>query len=135
MFFKSKKEKAQKAETAPVIEKKELLYRENIRTGCAPATKQEAIMAAGKMLVETGYVEPEYAEAMLEREKTCSTFMGNGLALPHGVEAESFTVRDLRTDLQRTDRLGRQSGPHRDRDRRSRRCTSRHSGTDRRSNA
>ena len=69
MFFKSKKEKAQKAETAPVIEKKELLYRENIRTGCAPATKQEAIMAAGKMLVETGYVEPEYAEAMLEREK------------------------------------------------------------------
>ena len=87
MFFKSKKEKAQKAETAPVIEKKELLYRENIRTGCAPATKQEAIMAAGKMLVETGYVEPEYAEAMLEREKTCSTFMGNGLALPHGVEA------------------------------------------------
>ena len=87
MFFKSKKETAQKAETAPVIGKKELLYRENIRTGCAPATKQEAILAAGKMLVETGYVEPEYAEAMLEREKTCSTFMGNGLALPHGVEA------------------------------------------------
>lgn len=92
MFFKSKKEKAQKAETAPVIEKKELLYRENIRTGCAPATKQEAIMAAGKMLVETGYVEPEYAEAMLEREKTCSTFMGNGLALPHGVEAAKKRV-------------------------------------------
>lgn len=41
MFFKSKKEKAQKAETAPVIEKKELLYRENIRTGCAPATKRK----------------------------------------------------------------------------------------------
>ena len=51
MFFKSKKETAQKAETAPVIEKKELLYRENIRTGCAPATKQEAILAAGKMLL------------------------------------------------------------------------------------
>ena len=50
MFFKSKKETAQKAETAPVIEKKELLYRENIRTGCAPATKQEAILVAGKML-------------------------------------------------------------------------------------
>ena len=92
MFFKSKKEIAQKAETAPVIEKKELLYRENIRTGCAPATKQEAILAAGKMLVETGYVEPEYAEAMLEREKTCSTFMGNGLALPHGVEAAKKRV-------------------------------------------
>lgn len=64
-----------------MIEKKELLYRENIRTGCAPATKQEAIMAAGKMLVETGYVEPEYAEAMLERKnmfhiygkRTCSS--------------------------------------------------------------
>ena len=46
MFFKSKKEKAQKTETAPVIEKKDLLYRENIRTGCAPTTKQEAILAA-----------------------------------------------------------------------------------------
>ena len=92
MFLKPKKEKAQKAETAPVIEKKDLLYRENIRTGCAPTTKQEAILAAGKMLVETGYVEPEYAEAMLEREKTCSTFMGNGLALPHGVEAAKKRV-------------------------------------------
>ena len=92
MFFKSKKEKVQKAETAPAVEKKELLYRENIRVNCAPMTKKEAILAAGKMLVETGYVEPEYAEAMLEREKTCSTFMGNGLALPHGVEAAKKRV-------------------------------------------
>lgn len=92
MFFKSKKEKTQKAETAPAVEKKELLYRENIHVNCEPMTKKEAILAAGKMLVETGYVEPEYAEAMLEREKTCSTFMGNGLALPHGVEAAKKRV-------------------------------------------
>lgn len=92
MFFKSKKEKNQKPEQTPVSEKKELLYRENIHVNCTPATKKDAILAAGKMLVDTGYVEPEYAEAMLEREKTCSTFMGNGLALPHGVEAAKKRV-------------------------------------------
>ena len=31
--------------------------------------------------------------AMLEREKTFSTFMGNGLALPHGVEAAKKQVK------------------------------------------
>ena len=32
-------------------------------------------------------------EAMLEREKSFSTFMGNGLALPHGVEAAKKAIK------------------------------------------
>lgn len=90
MFFKSKKEKAEKTVT---VEKKELLYLENIRTHCKPVSKKEAIKMAGQILADTGYVDQPYVDAMQEREKTCSTFMGNGLALPHGVEAAKQQVK------------------------------------------
>ena len=45
------------------------------------------------MLVDSGYVDAAYVDAMLEREKTVSTFMGNGLALPHGVEAAKKDIK------------------------------------------
>lgn len=83
MFFRSKKKE----------EKKELLYRENIRTGCKAASQEEVIRQIGQMLVDSGYVDQPYVEAMLEREKTFSTFMGNGLALPHGVEAAKKDIK------------------------------------------
>lgn len=67
-------------------EEPKLLYEKNILTGCRADTKEQIIRQLGKMLVDTGYVNPTYVEGMIEREKTFSTFMGNGLALPHGVE-------------------------------------------------
>ncbi len=73
--------------------KKELLYRENVRVNCGTKTKEEVIREIGAMLVDTGYVKAAYVPAMLEREKSCSTFMGNGLALPHGVEAAKKEVK------------------------------------------
>lgn len=79
MFFKTKK--------------KELLYRENVRTNCPAKPKEEVIREVGQMLVDTGYVNKNYVEAMLEREKSFPTFMGNGLALPHGVEAAKKEVK------------------------------------------
>lgn len=36
------------------------------------------------MLVDSGYVNENYIEGMLERELTFSTNMGNCIALPHG---------------------------------------------------
>ena len=36
------------------------------------------IRQVGQMLVDSGYVDQPYVEAMLEREKSFSTFMGNG---------------------------------------------------------
>lgn len=83
MFFKNKKKE----------EKKELLYRENIRVNCKAATQEEVIRSVGGMLVNSGYVEEPYVEAMLEREKSFSTFMGNGLALPHGVESAKKDIK------------------------------------------
>lgn len=83
MLFKSKKKE----------EKKELLYRENIRVNCSPTSQEEVIREVGQMLVDSGYVNQSYVEAMLEREKSCSTFMGNGLALPHGVEEAKKDIK------------------------------------------
>lgn len=89
MFFKSKKKEA----AAPAEEKKELLYRENIKVGCKADSQENVIRAVGQMLVDTGYVDQPYVEAMLEREKSFSTYMGNELALPHGVEAAKKEIK------------------------------------------
>ena len=85
MFFKKSKQEQQ--------ENKELLQRKNIIVKCDPLTKEDAIKKAGQLLADSGYVDQEYVAAMLEREKTFSTFMGNGLALPHGVEAAKKQVK------------------------------------------
>lgn len=89
MFFRNKKKEAEKKEA----EKKELLYRENIRVGCEADTQENVIRKVGQMLVDTGYVDQPYVEAMLERESSFSTYMGNELALPHGVEAAKKDIK------------------------------------------
>ncbi|MCL6605201.1 MAG: PTS sugar transporter subunit IIA [Paenibacillus sp.] len=48
--------------------------------------KYEAIAIAGKLLVEAGHVTEEYIPKMLEREEVVSTYMGGGLAIPHGTK-------------------------------------------------
>ena len=45
------------------------------------------------MLADSGYVETGYIEGMQERERSCSTYVGNGVALPHGAEAYRETIR------------------------------------------
>ncbi|WP_434176055.1 PTS sugar transporter subunit IIA [Brachybacterium conglomeratum] len=49
---------------------------------------------AGALLVAAGAVDEGYVKAMHDREATVSTFMGNGLAIPHGTnEAKSSITR------------------------------------------
>lgn len=66
--------------------KLEMLYPENVLVGCKADTKENVIRKVGQMLVDTGYVNQSYVDAMVKREESFSTFMGNELALPHGVE-------------------------------------------------
>ena len=84
MLFKSKKK----------TEKKELLYRENIKVNCKAKPQEEVIKEVGQMLVDAGYVEQPSIEAMVKREESCSTFMGNGLALPHGIEEAKKDIKE-----------------------------------------
>lgn len=67
---------------------------ENIFLGRKAATKEEAILFAGEQLEKGGYVEPEYVQAMLDREKLTSTYLGESIAVPHGtIEAKDRVLK------------------------------------------
>jgi len=66
----------------------------NIFLGLQASTKEEAIRFAGEQLVKGGYVQPEYVDAMFEREKLTPTYLGEGIAVPHGtVEAKDRVLK------------------------------------------
>ena len=54
--------------------------------------RDDAITEAGRLLVECGAVDPSYVDSMHERESSVSTFMGNGLAIPHGTNDAKGTI-------------------------------------------
>lgn len=66
---------------------------EDIQLGLPSVTKEEAIRAAGALLAKRGYVDDSYADAMVEREKLVSTYMGMGVAIPHGTSQKKGTVK------------------------------------------
>lgn len=55
-----------------------------IRLGAVAADKLDAIRQAGELLVSSGCVEAPYVKGMLAREETMSTYLGNGVSIPHG---------------------------------------------------
>lgn len=66
-----------------------------IRLGATAVDKIDAIRQAGQLLVNSGCVTPGYIDGMLAREATMSTFLGNGVAIPHG-------TYDNRDDIRQT---------------------------------
>lgn len=66
----------------------------NIFLGLHAEHKEQAILFAGEQLVKGGYVQPEYVEAMLDRERLTSTYLGESIAVPHGtIEAKDRVLR------------------------------------------
>jgi len=61
-----------------------VLTLDRVRIHPGSATRDEALKEAADALVAAGAVTADYLQAMHEREKAVSTFMGNGLAIPHG---------------------------------------------------
>jgi mannitol PTS system EIICBA or EIICB component len=53
----------------------------------------DAINEAGQLLVAAGAVEQAYVTAMHDRESSISTYMGNGLAIPHGTNEAKDAIR------------------------------------------
>ncbi len=62
----------------------EILTPETIELKASLGSQEEAIRRAGQLLVENGNVDDRYVDSMFEREKSVSTYMGNGVAIPHG---------------------------------------------------
>ena len=72
----------------------EVLAKDNILTGLKTESKDDAILRAGHLLEQKGYVRKGYAEAMLKRENESTTYMGMGIAIPHGTdEAKKDIIR------------------------------------------
>ncbi|HTL40191.1 MAG TPA: PTS sugar transporter subunit IIA [Pseudolysinimonas sp.] len=72
----------------------DLLAPASIRLDAKAADRDDAIRQAGAALVEAGAVDPSYVDAMLERENSVSTFVGEGVAIPHGTLAGKDAVKD-----------------------------------------
>jgi len=69
----------------------EILSKRTIRLNAQATDMIDAIKQAGELLVQAGYVAQEYIEGMLARESTTSTYLDNGVAIPHGqFEDRSF---------------------------------------------
>jgi phosphocarrier protein FPr len=64
-----------------------------VQLGAAAADKHEAIRRAGELLVRAGCVEPGYVAGMQAREQTMSTYLGGGVAIPHGTFDDRTLVR------------------------------------------
>jgi PTS system mannitol-specific IIC component len=70
------------------------LTEKNVFLNLQAADKEQAIRFAGEQLVKGGYVEPAYVDAMLEREKLTSTYLGESIAVPHGtIEAKDRVLK------------------------------------------
>src|SRR6185436_13477170 len=78
------------ADARPVVG---LLDERAIRLDQHATDRDEAIRACGEVLVDVGAVEPAYVDAMLERERSISTYVGEGVAIPHATNAGKSAVR------------------------------------------
>lgn len=72
---------------------KKILRKEGIRLHQAPVSKEEAIQRAGELLQQLGYVDGSYVAAMQERERLVTTYIGMGIAIPHGTSQAKGTVK------------------------------------------
>jgi mannitol PTS system EIIA component len=70
-----------------------VLAAERIQLGATAVDKNDAIRQVGALLVNSGCVETGYIEGMLAREETMSTYLGEGVAIPHGTYDNRDQIR------------------------------------------
>lgn len=56
-------------------------------------SRKDAVRICGHYLLEAGAIEPAYIDAMWERELLMSSYVGEGVAIPHGTDASRTYVR------------------------------------------
>ncbi len=53
--------------------------------GAQVTGKNDAIQRVAQTLAELGHIDPAYVDSMLARETVANTYLGNGIAIPHGL--------------------------------------------------
>lgn len=61
-----------------------ILSKDRIRLQATALDKSDAIRQSGQLLVDSGCVQARYVDGMLAREEIMSTYLGNGVSIPHG---------------------------------------------------
>jgi multiphosphoryl transfer protein len=69
------------------------IKRSCVRLKASPSTKEDAIRLAGSLLVDAGFIDSAYIESMLQREVSANTFIGGGIAIPHGLPKNRDSIR------------------------------------------
>jgi PTS system mannitol-specific IIA component len=69
-----------------------LLADSSIVLDAAAVDRDDAIRQAGAALIAAGAVRAEYVDGMLERERSVSTYVGEGIAVPHGTRSTNEHV-------------------------------------------
>ncbi len=90
------KEEPAKDETALMLS----VTADDIQVGCTSLPREEAIRASGELLVQKGCVDADYIDAMVERDKLTSVYMGMGVAIPHGTNEAKDAVHRTGVVLQ-----------------------------------
>ncbi|WP_197337580.1 phosphoenolpyruvate--protein phosphotransferase [Ralstonia solanacearum] len=70
-----------------------LICAERIRLQQRATDKTGAIRAAGQLLADTGCIDPAYIDSLLRRETVANTFLGHGVAIPHGMGEDRHLIR------------------------------------------
>jgi PTS system mannitol-specific IIC component len=83
---------AVEADTSDEVEI-DILLASSIILGGRAKDRDAAIDEAGHLLVQAGAVDEAYVASMHDREQSVSTFMGNGLAIPHGTNEAKGSIR------------------------------------------
>ncbi len=72
---------------------------QDIHPGQQAGNKEEAIRQVAAALVSAGNVADGYVNGMLAREQQTSTFLGNGIAIPHGTTDTRDRAEDRRSGV------------------------------------
>ena len=63
-----------------------ILETKNIFINQKSSSKEDVIRRIGEILSSQGCTDESYTQAMLDKEKVFNTYIGNEIAIPHGIE-------------------------------------------------
>ncbi|GHO82132.1 phosphoenolpyruvate--protein phosphotransferase [Dictyobacter formicarum] len=66
---------------------------QQISLHASPRDKQEAINLVGQLLINSNNIAPDYVASMQQREKVANTYLGNGIAIPHGLNEHRDLIK------------------------------------------
>lgn len=70
-----------------------ILSTDKVKLNVSVKDKYEAIRLVGQMLVDAGHAPADYIDKMIEREESLSTYIGGGLAMPHGTNESKALIK------------------------------------------